>query len=75
MRGTKLTSKDIHSQNTTIDMMTLVMKHMGETVSNQELPISTYSQNKNEILSKVILPIKRLTKEYFDKKLLLTCSG
>ena len=70
----KLTSKDIHSQNTTIDMFKILIWNIGNEVSNSELPISTYSQNKNEILSKVVLPIKRIAKQYFDSELLLTCS-
>jgi hypothetical protein len=65
MRGAKLTSKEIHSQNTSIDMLTLLVKNLGKEVSNGKLPVSTYSQNKNEILGKVILPIRKLTKEYF----------
>ena len=65
IRGDRLTSKDIHSQNSTIDMLSILLEHMGETVSNSRLPLSTYSQNKNELLSKVVLPIKKLSKKYF----------
>lgn len=75
MRGTKLTSKDIHSQNTTIAMMKVLIENIGREVSNSKLPVSTYSQNKNEILSKVVLPIKKLIKEYFWKEISLVCSG
>ncbi len=71
----KLTSKEIHSQNTTIDMLRLLLENMGQEVSNSELPVSTYSQNKNEILSKVVLPIKKITKEYFGTEISLSCSG
>jgi hypothetical protein len=63
--GTKLTSKDIHSQNTTIDMMRLLLGNIGKEVSNSRLPISTYSQNKNELLGKIIIPIQKITREYF----------
>lgn len=65
IRGIKLTSKDIHSQNTTIDMMKILLENIGKEISNSKLPVSTYSQNKNEILSKVILPIRKLAKEHF----------
>ncbi len=74
IKGTKLTSKDIHSQNTTIDMFRLLLENMWQEIANSKLPISTYSQNKNEILSKVILPIKKIVKEYFSIDLSLTCS-
>lgn len=63
--GNKLTSKEIHSQNTTIDMMKILLENIGKEVSNSKLPVSTYSQNKNEILGKVVLPIKKLSKEHF----------
>jgi len=74
IRGTKLTSKDIHSQNTTIDMMKILLENLGKEVSNTKLPVSTYSQNKNEILGKVVLPLKKLAKEYFWEELSLICS-
>lgn len=75
IRGTKLTSKEIHSQNTTIDMMKLLLENIGQEVSNSKLPVSTYSQNKNELLSKVVIPLLKLSKEYFGKEISLTCSG
>ncbi len=73
--GVKLTSKDIHSQNTTIDMLKLLLDNLGKEVPNIKLPSSTYSHNKNEILSKIIIPIKRITKEHFWKEIALSCSG
>jgi hypothetical protein len=61
----KLTSKEIHSQNTTIDMLRILMDNIGKEVSNTKLPVSTYSQNKNEILGKVVLPIRKLALKHF----------
>ncbi|MBC7503417.1 hypothetical protein H7169_00395 [Candidatus Gracilibacteria bacterium] len=75
LAGTKLTSKEIHSQNTTIDMLKLLLENIGKEIPNTMLPVSTYSQNKNEILSKIVLPIKKITKAAFGKELELTCSG
>jgi hypothetical protein len=75
LMGTKLTSKDVHSQNTTIDMMRLLLSNIGKEVPNSKLPISTYSQNKNELLGKIIIPLKKITREYFWKEISLTCSG
>ncbi len=75
IRGDRLTSKDIHSQNSTIDMLSILLDHMGEAISNSKLPLSTYSQNKNELLSKVVLPIKKLSKKYFWTELSLSCTG
>lgn len=75
IKGVKLTSKEIHSQNTTIDMFKILIENMGNEVSNSKLPISTYSQNKNELQSKVVLPIKKIAKENFGSEIQLTCLG
>ncbi len=74
IKGNKLTSRDIHSQNTTIDMLRILIERIGEEVSNSRLPVSTYSQNKNEILGKVVLPLRRIVEKYFDREISLTCS-
>lgn len=75
IKGTKLTSKEIHSQNTTIDMLKILIENIGSEVSNSKLPVSTYSQNKNELLSKVVIPIKKIAKEHFWMEISLNCSG
>jgi hypothetical protein len=75
VKGVKLTSKDIHSQNTTIDVLKILLENLGKEVSNTKLPVSTYSKNKNEILGKVVLPIRKLSKERFGKEIPLSCSG
>jgi hypothetical protein len=75
INGIKLTSKDIHSQNTTIDVLKILIENRGKEVSNSKLPISTYSQNKNEILTKIIIPLKKITQENFWKEISLSCSG
>lgn len=73
--GEKLTSWDIHSQNSTIDMLKLLLMNLWEEVSNTKLPVSTYSQNKNELLGKVVLPIRKIAKKYFFEELSLSCMG
>ncbi len=75
VQGEKLTSRDIHSQNTTIDMLKLLLMNLWEEVPNTKLPLSTYSQNKNELLGKVVLPIKKIVKKYFLDELSLSCTG
>ncbi len=75
VRGEKLTSRDIHSQSTTIDMLSILLEHIWEEVPNTKLPVSTYSQNKNEILGKVVFPIRKIAIKYFQTELSLFCSG
>lgn len=74
IRGVKLTSKDIHSQNTTIDVLRILIKNIGQEVSNSRLPISTYSQNKNEITTKIITPLKSLIEKHFGEDIALSCT-
>lgn len=46
-------------------MLKVLIENMGKEIPNSKLPVSTYSQNKNEILGKVILPLKKLTEKYY----------
>lgn len=71
----KLTSKDLHSQWGTIDMLITAM-HYGEVdISNKQLPTSSYSKSKNDMVWKIIIPLKRLIKERINKELTIECYG
>ncbi len=72
--GVKLTSKDIVSQSTTVDLMFSLFKNIGKEIYNKELERSSYSRNKNEMLSKVILPFKKFVKNSTQKELPIDCS-
>jgi len=73
LNGEKLTSKDIPSQNTTIEVVTRLLEHIGEELSNKELPSSSYASNKNEMLGKIILPLIKLIEDRTKEQLPLTC--
>jgi hypothetical protein len=73
--GVKLTSKEIPSQNATADILNILFDHIGEDISNWELPSSSYSANKNEMLGKIIIPLIKLIEEKLEKKLPLICKG
>ena len=73
--GKKLTSKDIVSQSTTVDLMFSLFKNQWKEIYNKELQRSSYSRNKNEMLSKVILPFKKFVKTSTQKELPIDCSG
>jgi hypothetical protein len=55
-------------------MLRILISNIGQEVSNAKLPISTYSQNKNEILGKIILPLRKIVEKHFEKEISLTCS-
>jgi hypothetical protein len=61
----KLTSKDIHSQNTTVDLLEILLDKLWQDVSNKTLPKSSYSSNKNDMLWKIVLPLLKFVD---DKK-------
>jgi hypothetical protein len=69
----KLTSKELHSQNTTIDILEILLSNFWKDISNKNLPKSSYSSNKNEMLWKIILPLVKLIEERKKIKLPLIC--
>ncbi len=71
----KLTSKQIHSQNTTIDILEILLSRLGDDVSNSELPKSSYSTNKNEMLWKIVLPLLKIIEERKKIKMAFICKG
>ncbi len=68
----KLTSKDLKSQNFTIDLFERLFDNNFD-ISNKSLPISSYSNNKNELTWKIVLPIINLIKEKLWKKINIEC--
>ena len=46
-------------------MMKILLANIGKEVPNSALPNSSYSQNKNEIMSKVLVPLRKLVRKYF----------
>lgn len=73
--GQKVTSKELHSQSGTIEMLLTTLQHLGDDVSNKQLPVSSYSKSKNDMVWKIILPLTRLIKEKLNKELPIECFG
>jgi hypothetical protein len=59
----------------TLDVLSYLLKHPSIDVANKQLPVSSYSQNKNEMQGKIIIPLTKLVQEIIGKDLLLTCKG
>lgn len=74
VQGNKITSADLHSQTTTCEVLIVALKNLWTEFSNAKLQASSYSRNKNEMISKVITPLKALVEKYLDKKIDMTCS-
>ncbi len=73
--GQKVTSKELHSQSGTIEMLLTTLDHLDDDVSNKQLPVSSYSKSKNDMVWKIILPLTRLIKEKLNKELPIECFG
>ncbi len=46
-------------------MLRILLEHIGQEIPNTRLPVSTYAQNKNELLGKIILPFRKITEKHF----------
>ncbi len=73
INGRKLTSEDLHSQTWTVDILKILIENIGKDISNKNLPVSSYSKNKNDMLGKIILPLIELIEKETGKKLPLIC--
>lgn len=70
-----LTSKELHSQRMTLDILRALLFRLDQEVPNNELSVSSYSQNKNEMQGKIIIPLTKLILDKTGKKISLTCKG
>jgi len=73
--GKKLTSQDLHSQSATIEILKMLLENPEKEFSNKDLPPSTYSKNKNDMLGKIVIPLISLVENKTKKKLPLICKG
>lgn len=73
--GKALTSKDIHSQSAAVDILRLLLTNPIREISNSDLPRSSYSQNKHDLVSKVVQPLKQVFKSRIKEELPLKVSG
>lgn len=75
LNGKALTSKDIKSQTTTIEIFDLILQDTDHTIKNNELGPSTFSGQQNQMLGKIIYPLTKLVQKETDKDFPLECSG
>ncbi|HCY20802.1 TPA: hypothetical protein DIC40_02940 [Patescibacteria group bacterium] len=63
LEGQKLTSQDLHSQSATIEILKMLLENPGKEINNKNLPLSSYSKNKNDMLGKIVGPLLSLVEE------------
>ncbi len=69
----KMTSKDIHSQSWTIEILKQLLNKQWNEISNKDLSPSSYSKNKNEMIWKIIIPLIKIFEKNTWEKLKLIC--
>ena len=70
-----LSSKDIKSATTTIELFYYLLKSPDKRVKNNELWPSSFSWQENQMISKIISPFVSCVKKKFGNEFPLTCSG
>ncbi len=73
--GVPLSSKELHSQSATIELLRYLLDHQNQSISCKDLPPSSYSKLKNELQGKIIWPLQQVLMSYLEKKLPLTITG
>lgn len=75
IRGEKLTSKEIPSSSATVEILSILLDNLGKSISNSQLPESSYARDRNEIQSKIVSPLVKIIKTKTRKSLPLKISG
>jgi hypothetical protein len=73
--GKVVSGSDLHSQKATLTLLSVLLNQRNEEVSCRDFPRSSYSQNKNEMQGKIVLPLMKLIRERTKKNLGLSCRG
>ncbi len=71
--GKNVNSKELVSQSATIEILNLMIERWWEEIHCREFEASSYSKNKNEMLSKILIPLTKLIAEKSGKKLSINC--
>lgn len=75
IRGELATSKEIHSSKATCQLLKILLKNIGQEVSNRSLRESAYSQDRYEMQGKIIYPLTKTFAVKTKKKLPIIVKG
>ena len=73
--GEKVSSKEIYSQQLTIDLLEKFINQGSGEIRASDLPSSSYTQNKSEMMSKILSPLMRTVNRRLWSNLRVKCSG
>lgn len=75
INGEYMTSKDLISQSATIEVLNHLLDWKWKEIQSRDLIVSSYSQNKNEMFSKILNPFKKLILKKIGKQISIFCTG
>lgn len=75
IQGQPISSKELHSQTTTIELLRQLIESENHHISNSEMRRSSYSTNRNELQSKILTPFSRLIERRTGKRLSIKING
>jgi hypothetical protein len=75
INGEGVNSKEILSQQLTIDLIEKYISGWKMEIHASELPSSSYTQNKNEMMSKIVHPLVRTVLKRLGKNMRINCYG
>ena len=75
--GERVTSKEIFSQQLTIDLLDEYISNGEEVcvISPRSLGVSSYTQSKSEMMSKILSPLMRTVHRRLGRNLRMSCTG
>lgn len=75
VRGEKISSKEIPSSITTINVLDLLIQNIDKEVKNTAFGQTSYFQERNEFQSKIVSPLNKTLQKRLGKKLNITVTG
>lgn len=75
IRGRQLTSKDLKSAKTTVALFLLLLEKLGQSLGKADLPVSSYTIDRNELQSKIIGPLQAVVEKTLRRPLPLSLQG
>ncbi|MEK7173213.1 MAG: hypothetical protein AAB740_04560, partial [Patescibacteria group bacterium] len=69
IKGQPLNSQELHSQKAAIRILKILLTKIGQEVSNNELPPSSYANDRYELQGKIVSPLIKIVEQKTKKTL------
>ncbi len=75
IKGQQLTSKDLRSAKMTVAILTILLGRVGSSLNKGDLPVSSYTADRNELQSKIISPLQAVIQKAFHGSFPIKING